>query len=135
VIAALVFLMGVTIRHWFNTTHARKGRPTWTWVATIIIFILIMWLSTVPKVLTGETDAGAETVAPAFQQFAGDVHFPAVKQLVSTRCSMCHAAEPVYEGLARPRKRRGNCRPCARDLYTGRTQPRDAARQRDRHHA
>ncbi len=24
-IAALVFLMGVTIRHWFNTTHARKG--------------------------------------------------------------------------------------------------------------
>src|SRR3546814_5352915 len=29
-IAALVFLMGVTIRHWFNTTHARKARPTWT---------------------------------------------------------------------------------------------------------
>jgi uncharacterized membrane protein len=63
-----------------------------------------MWLSTVPKVLTGEKDAAAETVAPAFQQFAGDPHFPAVKQLVGTRCSMCHAAEPVYEGLARPPK-------------------------------
>jgi uncharacterized membrane protein len=104
VIAALVFLMGVTIRHWFNTTHARRGRPTWTWLATVILFILIMWLSTVPKVLTGEKDAAAETVAPAFQQFAGDPHFPAVKQLVGTRCSMCHSAEPVYEGLARPPK-------------------------------
>jgi len=102
VIAALVFLMGVTIRHWFNTTHARKGRPTWTWIVTLILFILIMWLSTVPKQLTGETDAAA--VAPAFQQFAGDPHFPAVKQLVSTRCSMCHAAEPVYEGIVRPPK-------------------------------
>jgi uncharacterized membrane protein len=94
--------MGVTIRHWFNTIHARKGRPTWTWIATVILFILIMWLSTVPKVLTGEKDA--EAVAPAFQQFAGDPHFPAVKQLISTRCSMCHAVEPVYEGLARPPK-------------------------------
>ncbi|EPX82855.1 putative membrane protein [Rubellimicrobium thermophilum DSM 16684] len=27
-IACLVFLMGVTIRHWFNTVHARKGRRT-----------------------------------------------------------------------------------------------------------
>jgi uncharacterized membrane protein len=102
IIAALVFLMGVTIRHWFNTTHARKGRPTWTWLVTVILFIVIMWLSTVPKILSGEKDA--ELVAPPFQQFASDVHFPAAKAIVSTRCSMCHAAEPAYEGLARPPK-------------------------------
>jgi uncharacterized membrane protein len=53
-------------------------------------------------VLTGEKDA--EAVAPAFQQFASDGHFPAVKQMISTRCSMCHAAEPAYEGIARPPK-------------------------------
>jgi len=101
VIAALVFLMGVTIRHWFNTTHARKGRPTWTWIVTLIIFIVIMWLSTVPKVLTGEDKA---EVSPAFQQFAVNAHFPAVKDAISTRCSMCHSAEPVYEGINRPPK-------------------------------
>ena len=101
VIAALVFLMGVTIRHWFNTTHARKGRPTWTWIVTLIIFIVIMWLSTVPKVLTGEDKA---EVSPAFQQFAANAHFPAVKDAISTRCSMCHSAEPVYEGINRPPK-------------------------------
>jgi len=101
VIAALVFLMGVTIRHWFNTTHARKGKPTWTWLVTLLIFIVIMWLSTEPKMLTG--GASAE-VSPAFRQFAANAHFPAVKDAVSTRCSMCHSAEPVYEGINRPPK-------------------------------
>ncbi|HWU64533.1 MAG TPA: urate hydroxylase PuuD [Ensifer sp.] len=103
IIAALVFLMGVTIRHWFNTTHARKGKPTWTWALTAIIFILIMWLSTVPKVLgTGENDTSS--IAPAFQRFAGDPHFNAAKDVIGTRCMMCHTAEPAYEGIARPPK-------------------------------
>ena len=31
VIAALVFLMGVSIRHYFNSRHARQGNPLWTW--------------------------------------------------------------------------------------------------------
>lgn len=97
IIAALVFLMGVTIRHWFNTTHARKGKPTWTWLVTALLFLLIMWLSTVPKVLTGES---AEAGLPSsVERFASNGHFPAVRDLVSTRCSMCHAAEPVWEGL------------------------------------
>ena len=102
VIAALVFLMGVTIRHWFNTTHARKGRPTWTWLATAILFVLIIWLSTAPKMLTGET---AEATPPEiFRKFAANGHFPAAKDVVLSRCSMCHAAEPVWEGLLFPPK-------------------------------
>lgn len=103
IIAALVFLMGVTIRHWFNTTHARKGKPTWTWAVTAVIFILIMWLSTVPKVLGGgENDK--TSLAPAIQRFAGDPHFNAAKDVIGTRCMMCHTAEPAYEGIARPPK-------------------------------
>ncbi len=97
IIAALVILMGVTIRHWFNTTHARKGRPTWTWLATAILFIVIIWLSTVPKVLTGGT--AEATPAPVFERFAADAHFPAARDVIMSRCSMCHAAEPVWEGL------------------------------------
>ena len=102
IIAALVFLMGVTIRHWFNTTHARKGKPTWTWLVTLLIFILIMWLSTVSK--PASEDDAAAVVSPTFQRFAANSHFPAVKETISTRCSMCHAAEPVFEGIVRPPK-------------------------------
>jgi uncharacterized membrane protein len=100
VIAALVFLMGVTIRHWFNTTHARKGRPTWTWLATVLIFILIMWLSAVPKILTGETETSmAPITSPMQRRFAANIHFGAARDVVESRCSMCHAAEPAYEGV------------------------------------
>ncbi len=101
IIAALVFLMGVTIRHWFNTTHARKGRPTWTWIATLVLFILIMWLSTVPKALTGESQAALPAVS---QRFAANAHFPAAKNVVQSRCSMCHAREPGWEGIVVPPK-------------------------------
>jgi uncharacterized membrane protein len=99
IIAALVFLMGVTIRHWFNTSHARKGKPTWTWLATALIFLVIMWLSTVPKILTGEQEQKLSALSPTQQMFASDVHFAAARDIVMGRCSMCHAAEPVWEGV------------------------------------
>ncbi|MFN3320817.1 MAG: urate hydroxylase PuuD [Allorhizobium sp.] len=102
IIAALVFLMGVTIRHWFNTTHARKGKPTWTWLVTVLIFIVIMWLSTVPKVLTGEEEQ--VSLSQREQTFVQNGHFEAVRDVVQGRCSMCHAAEPVWEGIARAPK-------------------------------
>lgn len=97
IIASLVFLMGVTIRHWFNTRHARKGEPTWTWLVTAILFIVIMWLSTVPKILSGE---GADEKVSAVQQpFIAAEAFPKVRDTVLGRCSMCHAKEPGWEGI------------------------------------
>jgi uncharacterized membrane protein len=94
IIASLIFIIGVLIRHYFNTVHARKGNPTWTWAAATILFIVIIWLSTVPRVLVGE-----EKVAAGEEVVAASTHFPAVRDTVLGRCSMCHAAEPVYEGI------------------------------------
>ncbi len=94
VIASLVFIIGVLIRHYFNTVHARKGNPHWTWAAAGILFVIIMWLSTVPAVLTGEKQMSATA-----ERYVASAHFPAVKDTVLSRCSMCHMAEPVWEGL------------------------------------
>ncbi|MEM9639253.1 MAG: urate hydroxylase PuuD, partial [Pseudomonadota bacterium] len=69
-IASLVFLMGVTIRHYFNSIHARKGDPHWTWAVTTLIFILIMWLSTAPMFRAGEPET-AEGRALRFAQAEG----------------------------------------------------------------
>ncbi|HQU70061.1 MAG TPA: urate hydroxylase PuuD [Albidovulum sp.] len=98
VIASLVFLMGVTIRHWFNTRHARKGSPTWTWLATVILFIIIAWLSTAP-LFRSETEGAALPLSPAQQKFAEAADFAEVTDIVMGRCSMCHAAEPGYDGI------------------------------------
>ena len=94
VIASLIFIIGVLIRHYFNTSHAGRGKPTWTWLAATVLFIIIIWLSTVPKVLTGD-----DKVAESTQALLASSHFPAVRDTVLGRCAMCHAAEPAYEGI------------------------------------
>ncbi len=94
VIASLIFIIGVLIRHYFNTVHRRAGNPNWTWIAALLLFIVIMWLSTVPKILTGE-----DKLAVSAQAFTTSAHFPAVRDTVLGRCSMCHAVEPSYEGI------------------------------------
>ena len=99
VIAALVFPIGVLIRHYFNSVHARKGNPHWTFLAAFILFIVIVWLSSVPKVLTGETAMSAREA-----KFASAADFGPVRDTVLGRCSMCHAAEPGYEGILRAPK-------------------------------
>ncbi|WP_439273032.1 urate hydroxylase PuuD [Pseudochrobactrum sp. HB0163] len=104
IIASLVFLMGVTIRHWFNTRHARKGSPAWTWLATTILFIMIMWLSTEPKQPDHAGEAQAAAVSAIRQNFIDAPEFEAVRDTVLGRCSMCHMAEPVWEGILVPPK-------------------------------
>jgi uncharacterized membrane protein len=97
-IAALVFLMGVTIRHFFNTMHARKGRPHWTWAATVMIFIVIMWLSTAGTSPDYEA-AAARPMTAAERVFAQAEGFDEVHDIVLGRCSMCHAREPMWDGM------------------------------------
>ncbi len=98
-IASLVFLMGVTIRHWFNTRHSRNGSPWWTWAATLILFLAAAWLSAAPTSPAGE-DAEAR-LSPAAERFAAAAGFEEVTGIVQGNCSMCHAAEPGFEGISR----------------------------------
>jgi uncharacterized membrane protein len=100
VIASLVFLMGVSIRHWFNTRHARKGSPHWTWLITALLFLAIAWLSTAPQRHMPE-DAALRGSALHFATAAG---FEDVTQIVQGRCAMCHAAQPYFEGVHWPPK-------------------------------
>lgn len=101
VIASLVFLLGVLIRHYFNSMHAGKGRPHWTWGASAVIFVIIMWLSSIP--MNQDYDFEAEVVVPEPVQYVVDnPHFEDVRNIVMGRCSMCHGVEPVWDGVRWP---------------------------------
>jgi uncharacterized membrane protein len=95
-IASIVFLIGVLIRHYFNTKHARLGKPNWTWVLATILFCVIIWLSVIGKPQVNESEQIATKSAQQFLQVA---NFEDVKNTILGRCSMCHTAEPVYEGV------------------------------------
>jgi len=96
IIASLIFLIGVVIRHYFNTRHARKGNPHWTWAVAVVLFIIIAWLSSGPK-LPGA--AGEAVASRAAESFLSASHFEAASLTVQTRCSMCHTAEPAWPGV------------------------------------
>ncbi|MEM1430842.1 MAG: urate hydroxylase PuuD [Pseudomonadota bacterium] len=108
VIAALVFLMGVSIRHFFNTMHARKGSPWyrwpwWTWAPTAAVFAALIALSTATTWDYPEDEAYTfvpERLQPAV---AAD-GFDEVRDVVLGRCAMCHAGVPAWPGIAVPPK-------------------------------
>ncbi|WP_368188363.1 urate hydroxylase PuuD [Aestuariibius sp. HNIBRBA575] len=118
-IAALVFLMGVTIRHYFNSIHARKGNPHWTWGVTIILFVVVAWLSSPRAYVYSEEEAELTGMAAHYAAADG---FEEVANIVLGRCSMCHAAEPAWGNILWPPKgvmleNRAQIAGMAREIY------------------
>ena len=86
-IVAIVLLIGPVIRHFYNSRHEGKGDPWWTWGVAAAGMAAIAWLSAAgPAAVT----TGALPPAPKFKQ---------VSNIIISRCSMCHAAEPVWDGI------------------------------------
>ena len=97
VIFALLLVMGGVIRHFFNVRHQGLPSPWWTWGAAVACALAIVWLSMLGP---GEPIRGTRAEpAPA-----ASVTFAQVEDIVISRCSMCHAAEPVWFGITRPPK-------------------------------
>ncbi|MDJ0994697.1 MAG: urate hydroxylase PuuD [Dinoroseobacter sp.] len=97
-IAALVFLTGVSIRHFFNTMHAKGGMLWWTWGVTAALFVAIMWLSTIG--IPDTSVEGNAQLSREAQRFAEADGFTEVHDIVLANCSMCHAREVFWPGLA-----------------------------------
>jgi uncharacterized membrane protein len=86
-IVAIVLALGPVIRHFFNSRHAGQGSPWWVWGVAAVGMAAVALLSAAGprEAKTGEAPGAT---------------FAQVERIVSTRCSMCHAAEPVWPTLA-----------------------------------
>ncbi len=86
-IVAIVLALGPIIRHFFNERHAGRKSPWWVWGAASLGMIAIGFLSAAgPR----EIKTGSLSVEPTFAN---------VQEIILSRCSMCHAAEPVWDGI------------------------------------
>jgi uncharacterized membrane protein len=85
-IVAIVLAIGPVIRHFFNSRHEGKGSPWWVWPVAAAAMLTIAWLSGAGA----NIEMGSLPPAPKFKQVA---------DIVSSRCSMCHASEPVWDGI------------------------------------
>jgi len=90
VIVAIVLALGPLIRHFFNSRHGGQGSPWWTWAVAAAGMAAIALLSA----------AGPREPKSGEVQGVQAATFAQVERIISTRCSMCHAAEPVWPSRA-----------------------------------
>ncbi|MBB4003294.1 urate hydroxylase PuuD [Aurantimonas endophytica] len=98
-IAGLVLLIGAVIRHFFNTMHATGQQLWWCWAVAGVLFAVVITLSGAPGWRGGQA-AEARTLQgdPAVALMASPL-MSDVESIVLSRCSMCHAAEPLWPGI------------------------------------
>jgi uncharacterized membrane protein len=84
-IVAVVLALGPIIRHFYNSRHAGQGSPWWTWGVAAAGMVAIAWLSG-----AGPRDAKTGAATPTFKT---------VENIISSRCSPCHASEPVWADI------------------------------------
>ena len=98
-IVALMLVAGALIRHFYNTRHEGGGDLWWTWLVVALCFWLAIWISA-PATAAGRAALGLAD-PPDVNAFAGLPAAPkVVADIVSSRCSMCHAETPAWDGIA-----------------------------------
>ena len=86
-IVAIVLALGPIIRHFFNTRHAGRKSPWWVWGVAGAGMVAIAMLSAAgPR----DINAGSLAAPPTFAK---------IEEIVLSRCSMCHSAEPVWASI------------------------------------
>ena len=90
--------MGVSIRHYFNQKHAFNLKPFWAWVVTAVLFLTIILLSVVRPAspIIDEEFSWNNNHGSALEL----AKYEDLTDTIVTRCAMCHAREPLWDGLA-----------------------------------
>ena len=99
VIVGLVLIAGALVRHFYNVRHAGGGDLWWTWGASTACLALALMISAGASPMVREQFGLA--ALPDTPAVAGAPQAPQnVAEIVTTRCSMCHAQEPIWAGLS-----------------------------------
>jgi uncharacterized membrane protein len=94
---ALVLIAGGVIRHFYNERHAERGDPWWTWLVAAVSVILMVWISQTATP-DGRAALGLPPKEPA-HLVSGPGAPIEVAEVIISRCAMCHAAAPAFEGI------------------------------------
>lgn len=101
VIVGLILVAGAMIRHFYNVRHHAGGNPWWAWAVAALCIILAGVISMTSSPQGRERLGLAMLDAPGTSLPHGMAAPPEqVVDIVMGRCSMCHAAEPVWAGIA-----------------------------------
>lgn len=112
----LVIVAGAVVRHFYNVRHALHGdnwsSPWWAWAVAALAVLTAFYVGMASSP-SGRERLGLPPLQPAEATMPGkkadigttervagaDLPPRQVVDVIATRCGMCHAAEPAYEGI------------------------------------
>jgi uncharacterized membrane protein len=97
IMVGFVLVAGASVRHFYNERHAGRGNLWWAWGVAAASIAATIWLSMLSNA-TGRETLGLK--AEKAIKVAETLRVPkAVDDIIGSRCSMCHAREPVWSGI------------------------------------
>lgn len=126
-VLVFVGIITATVRHYFNQKHLGHHKPKFLWIPALATVLLIIWMRPAPveplpaasasvSIANSTPDATSDTTPPVTAGSADNSEMSAatevvpvtasvddsIMNIVHTRCTTCHAAQPTQQGFAAP---------------------------------
>ena len=94
IIISIILIIGALIRHFFNIKHTGAKTPYWVCVPIIILGSIIFYISDLgkPKLNNVKNTAALIELIP-------EKTLVSAQEIIVSKCSMCHAKEPLWENM------------------------------------
>ena len=94
IIISIILIIGALIRHFFNIKHTGAKPPYWVCAPIIILGSIIFYISDLgkPKLNNVKNTATLIKLIP-------EKTLVSAQDIIVSKCSMCHAREPLWENM------------------------------------
>ena len=94
IIISIILIIGALIRHFFNIKHTGAKPPYWVCIPIILLGSIIFYISDLgkPKLNNVKNTANLIELIP-------EKTLVSAQEIIVSKCSMCHAKEPLWENM------------------------------------
>ena len=94
IIISIILIIGALVRHFFNIKHTGAKPPYWVCVPIIILGSIIFYISDLGKPKLNNVKNTATLI-----QLIPEKTLVSAQEIIVSKCSMCHAKEPLWENM------------------------------------
>ncbi len=94
IIISIILIIGALVRHFFNIKHTGAKPPYWVCVPIIILGSIIFYISDLGKPKLNNVKNTATLI-----ELIPEKTLVSAQEIIVSKCSMCHAKEPLWENM------------------------------------